>query len=123
MGVLGLNHVAFRSPDPAALREFYLELTGGEALDAAHDPVRLGSVLLVFFESETGGPGDRDPDELAFDVDARGFGEILANAERMGCVTKQPVEPTPWSRAFLVADPEGRRIEFTYDDRAVYWQE
>ena len=51
------------------------------------------------------------------------FGEILANAERMGCVTKPPVEPTPWSRAFLVADPEGRRIEFTYDDRAVYWQE
>jgi hypothetical protein len=43
MGVLGVNHIAFRSHDPVALRRFYLELMGGESLDAVHDPIRMWS--------------------------------------------------------------------------------
>ena len=122
MGVLGVNHIAFRTVDPEALRDFYVALTGGEHLDGAHDPVRLGGTLLVFFHSEENAIGT-DPDELAFDVDAHGFGEVLANAERLGCLTRAPVEHTPWSKGFLVVDPDGRRLEFVHDDQSVYWAE
>lgn len=121
MGVLGVNHIAFRTPDTARLRAFYEELTGAEPLSGAHDPLRVGATLLVFFPSD-GRPAE-DPDELAFDVDAAGFADVLERARRLGAVQREPVEPTPWSRAFLVRDPDGRRIEFTYDDRGVYWEE
>jgi len=119
VGPLGVNHVAFRSPDPARLREFYETLLGAEMVRGAHDPLRVGSTLLVFFDAD--GPPGRD--ELAFDVDARGFAESLQRAESMGLAVRGPVEHTPWSRGFYVDDPDGRRIEITYDDRAVYWQE
>ena len=42
MGVLGINHLAFRTPDPDLLRRFYLELTGAEELEGEHRPLRLG---------------------------------------------------------------------------------
>jgi catechol 2,3-dioxygenase-like lactoylglutathione lyase family enzyme len=32
MAVLGINHIAFRTPDPAGLRAFYLELLDAEPL-------------------------------------------------------------------------------------------
>src|SRR6266571_5101515 len=48
VGVLGVNHIAFRTPDAERLRRFYLELLGGEAVEATHTPVRVGSTLLVF---------------------------------------------------------------------------
>jgi len=32
VGVLGINHIAFRTPDADRLRGFYLELLGAEAL-------------------------------------------------------------------------------------------
>jgi hypothetical protein len=38
-------------------------------------------------------------------------------------LTREPVNPTAWSRAFLVRDPDGRRIEVTYDNRGIYWLE
>ena len=123
MGVLGVNHIAFRTTDPDALRGFYAELTGGEPLDGAHGPVRVGAALLVFFESESAGAAIDDPDEIAFDVDAHGFDDVLARAERLGCVTRPPVEHTPWSKGFLVRGPDGRRVEFVYDDHGVYWKE
>jgi catechol 2,3-dioxygenase-like lactoylglutathione lyase family enzyme len=122
MGVLGVNHIAFRTPDPDSLRDFYLALTGGEPLQGEHGPVRLGGTLLVFFPSDESAVG-ADPDELAFDVDAAGFGEVLENAERLGCLSRAPVEHTPWSKGFLVHDPDGRRLEFVYDDQAVFWSE
>ena len=122
MGVLGINHVAFRTPDPARLRAFYLELLGVEELDGAHYPLRAGSVLLVFFESQAGGAA-ADPDELAFEVDRAGFDESLERARRLDCLQREPVEHTPVSKGFLVADPDGRRIEIVHEDRGVYWRE
>jgi catechol-2,3-dioxygenase len=120
IGVLGVDHIAFRSHDPVALRRFYLELTGGEPLDAVHDPVRIGHTLLVFFASERHYQ-DADPDELAFNVDAAGFDDVLARAQRLGALQRGPFQHTEWSKGFYVSDPEGRRLEFTYDDQSVYW--
>ena len=122
MGVLGVNHIAFRTPDPARLKAFYRELLDAEELAGSHDPLRIGHTLLVFFPSERAGAAD-DPDELAFDADRTGFDEALERARTLGVVQREPVEPTPWSRAFLVRDPDGRRIEITHDDRSVYWRE
>ena len=121
MGVLGINHIAFRTPDVARLKRFYVELMAAEPLAGSHDPLRVGTMLLVFFPAETRQP--EDPDELAFDVDAAGFEQVLERARRLGALQREPVEPTPWSRAFVVRDPDGRRLEFTYDDRGVYWRE
>jgi catechol 2,3-dioxygenase-like lactoylglutathione lyase family enzyme len=122
MGILGVNHIAFRTPDPPGLKAFYRELLDAEELDGSHDPLRVGHTLLVFFPSERGGAA-ADPDELAFDADLAGFEQTLERARRMGVLQREPVDPTPWSRAFLVRDPDGRRIEITYDDRSVYWRE
>lgn len=122
MGVLGVNHIAFRTPDPARLRAFYAELLGAEALDGSHDPLRAGSALLVFFESEAN-PLSEDSDEIAFDVDAPGFDETLERARAMDAVVREPVAHSPWSRGFYVRDPDGRRIEITYDNRGIYWLE
>jgi catechol 2,3-dioxygenase-like lactoylglutathione lyase family enzyme len=122
IGVLGINHIAFRTPDVARLRDFYAELLDPEPLTGAHDPLRVGSTILVFFPSDRGGAAE-DPDEIAFDCDAAGFEQAFERAKRLGVVTRDPVEPTPWSKAFLVRDPDGRRIELTYDDHGVYWRE
>ena len=122
MGVVGVNHIAFRTPDVPRLKAFYQELLGAEPLSGSHDPLRAGRVVLVSFQSQRAGVAD-DPDEIAFDVDAAGFDEALGRARKMGALRREPVEPTPWSRAFLVADPDGRRIEVTYDDHGVYWRE
>lgn len=122
MGVLGVNHIAFRTPDPAGLRRFYAELLDAEELDGAHDPLRIGGTLLVFFQSDANAIAD-DPDEIAFDCDAAGFAAAYERAKALGALQREPVEPTPWSKAFLVRDPDGRRIELTHDDLAVYWQE
>ena len=122
MGVLGVNHIAFRTPDPAGLRRFYAELLDAEELDGAHDPLRIGGTLLVFFQSDANAIAD-DPDEVAFDCDAVGFAAAYERAKALGALQREPVEPTPWSKAFLVRDPDGRRIELTHDDLAVYWQE
>jgi catechol 2,3-dioxygenase-like lactoylglutathione lyase family enzyme len=119
VGVLGVNHIAFRTPDPQRLRRFYETLLGAERLEGSHDPLRAGGTLLVFF-TEVGPIGQ---DELAFDVDARGFEESLRAAERLGLAVRGPVEHTPWSKGFYVDDPDGRRVEITYDDRGVYWRE
>jgi catechol 2,3-dioxygenase-like lactoylglutathione lyase family enzyme len=122
VGVLGVNHVAFRTPDPGRLKRFYEELFAPEVVSGSHDPLRLGATLLVFFESD-GNPISEDPDEIAFDVDLAGFEETLERARALGVVTREPVNPTAWSRAFLVRDPDGRRIEVTYDNRGIYWLE
>jgi catechol 2,3-dioxygenase-like lactoylglutathione lyase family enzyme len=123
VGVLGVNHIAFRTRDPDALRTFYAQLTGAEPLDAAHGALRVGTALLVFFPTDLESVVSDDADEIAFDVDAAGFAGALAEAERLGCVAREPVDHTPWSRGFLVRDPDGRRIEFVHDDRSVYWRE
>jgi catechol 2,3-dioxygenase-like lactoylglutathione lyase family enzyme len=122
MGILGINHIAFRTPDPDELRRFYLELTGAEALEGAHSPIRLGHTLLVFFQSPSTGAA-ADPDEIAFDVDSTGFEDVLERARRLGCEIRGPVEHTPSSRGFYLSDPDGRRLEFTHDDPGVYWRE
>ncbi len=121
LSVLGVNHIAFRTPDPARLKRFYADLLEAEELEGSHDPLRAGGVILVFFPSESTPPDD--PDEIAFDCDAGGFTRAYETAKRLGVVTRDPVEPTPWSKAFLVRDPDGRRIELTYDDHGVYWRE
>ncbi|HYW26335.1 MAG TPA: VOC family protein [Terriglobales bacterium] len=122
MGVLGINHIAFRSPDAARLRSFYADLLGAESLSGAHEPLRVGTVLLVFFSSEHGGAGP-DADEIAFDVDARGFEDVLARAHRLGTQVRGPLEHSAHSRGFYVGDPEGRRVEIIYEDRGVFWKE
>ena len=122
VGVLGINHVALRTPDPTRLRRFYLELTGAEELEGEHGPLRLGQTMLVFFRSESRGAAT-DPDEIAFDVDRPGFSEVLERAQRLGCEVRGPLEHTPSSRGFYLSDPDGRRLEFTHEDRGVYWRE
>ena len=122
MGVLGINHIAFRSPEPARLRSFYGDLLGAESLSGAHDPLRVGTVLLVFFFSEAGGTGP-DPDEIAFEVDSDGFEDVLARAHRRGLAVRGPVDHTPYSRGFYVSDPDGRRVEIIHEDRGVFWKE
>ena len=122
MAVIGINHIAFRTPDTAALKRFYEELLAAEPVDGAHDPLRVGRTLLVFFESDAN-PISADPDELAFDADATAFQAIYERARQMGALQREPVAPTPWSKAFLVRDPDGRRVEITYDDLGVYWRE
>jgi catechol 2,3-dioxygenase-like lactoylglutathione lyase family enzyme len=122
LGVLGVNHIAFRTPDPARLRAFYAELLGAEPLEGSHEPLRAGSALLVFFGSEKNALSE-DPDEIAFDVDSVGFDETLERARLLGAVVREPVAHTPWSKGFYVADPDGRRIEITYDNRGIYWLE
>lgn len=122
MGVLGVNHIAFRTPDPARLRAFYAELLGAEALEGSHEPLRAGATLLVFFASDKNALSE-DPDEIAFDVDAHGFDEILERARLLDAVVRDPVAHSPWSKGFYVKDPDGRRIELTHDDRGIYWLE
>jgi catechol 2,3-dioxygenase-like lactoylglutathione lyase family enzyme len=123
VGVLGVNHIAFRTREQERLREFYAELLDAEALDGAHGALRAGDALRVFFETESEPVVGRDPDELAFDVDAAGFVEVLARAQRMDCLVRPPVEHTPWSKGFLVRDPDGRRIELVHDDHSVFGRE
>jgi catechol 2,3-dioxygenase-like lactoylglutathione lyase family enzyme len=122
VGVLGINHLAFRSSDPDRLRRFYLELTGAEEVDGAHTPLRIGQTLLVFFASEAPGIA-RDPDEIAFDVDRSGFDDVLKRARGLGCDIRGPVAHSPGSRGLYLSDPDGRRLEFTYEDRGLYWRE
>jgi catechol 2,3-dioxygenase-like lactoylglutathione lyase family enzyme len=122
MGVLGVNHLAFRTSDPDRLRRFYLELTGADELEGEHDPIRIGRTLLVFFASEAHGAAE-DPDEIAFDVDSSGFDEVLGRARALGCEIRGPLEHTPFSKGFYLNDPDGRRLEFIHDDPSVYWRE
>ncbi len=122
MGVLGVNHLAFRTPDPDSLRRRDLQLTGAEELEGEHGALRLGQTLLAFFQSTLPGMA-ADPDEIAFDVDAPGFDDVLKRARRLGCEIRGPLEHTPSSRGFYLNDPDGRRLEFTHDDRGIYWRE
>jgi catechol 2,3-dioxygenase-like lactoylglutathione lyase family enzyme len=122
VGVLGVNHLAFRTPDPDRLRRFYVELTGADELEGEHRPIRVGHTLLVFFAS----PEHRvteDPDEIAFDVDHVGFDEVLRRARALDCDIRGPVEHTAFSKGFYLNDPDGRRLEFIHDDLGVYWRE
>lgn len=121
MGVLGVNHLAFRTPDPEGLRRFYLELTGADEIEGEHAPLRIGRTLIVFFAAEAPGAAV-DPDEIAFDVDASGFDDVLGRARRLGCAIRGPVEHTASSKGFYLNDPDGRRLEFIHDDPGVYWR-
>jgi catechol 2,3-dioxygenase-like lactoylglutathione lyase family enzyme len=122
MAILGVNHLAFRTPDPARLSAFYARLLAAERLEGAHGPLRVGSTTLVFFPSDSNEIGP-DPDEIAFDADADGFEAALDRARDLGALEREPVEHTQASRGFLVRDPDGRRIEVAYEDRGVYWRE
>jgi hypothetical protein len=104
MGVTGINHIACRTPDVARLKVSYEELLGAEPLAGSHDPLRVGTVILVFVESARASVGD-DPDEIAFDAHAASFAANLGRARGMDVVTQDLVEPTPWSRALLSATP------------------
>ncbi len=121
MGVLGVNHLAFRTPNPDGLRRFYLELTGADELEGEHAPIRVGQTLLVFFAAEVHGSA-ADPDEIAFDVDGSGFEDVLRRARALGCEIRGPVEHTPFSKGFYLSDPDGRRLEFIHDNPGVYWR-
>ncbi len=122
MGVLGINHIAFRTPDVERLHAFYAQLLEGEPLEGEHHGLRAGAVLLVFFPSASGGTR-QDPDELAFDVDRGEFDRVLERARAMGALAREPVAHARWSRGFYLVDPDGRRIEIIHDDRSVYWIE
>jgi len=47
---------------------------------------------------------------------------VLERARGLGCAIRGPVRHTPISEGFYLEDPDGRRLEFTYDDRGVYWR-
>jgi catechol 2,3-dioxygenase-like lactoylglutathione lyase family enzyme len=119
MGVFGIDHIAFRTADPAGLRAFYLELLGAEALEGEHGALRVGATTLVFFEGRARG----GEDEIAFDADSLGFTRALEAARRLGCVEREPVAHTPASRGFVVRDPDGRRIEVMWVDEGLFWRE
>ena len=116
MGVFSINHVAFRTSDGAAARVDF-NLLGAEVVVGAHDPLRVGSTLLVFFEAT--GPAGQD--EIAFDADA-GVSTSRSGVRGRWAEVTGPVEHTAWSRGFYVTDQDGRRLEVTYDNRGVYWQ-
>jgi catechol 2,3-dioxygenase-like lactoylglutathione lyase family enzyme len=122
VGIVGINHIAFRTADPARLSAFYARLLAAERLEGAHGPLRVGSTTLVFFPSDANEIG-RDPDEIAFDADADGFQTALERARGLGVLEREPVQHTKSSRGFVVRDPDGRRIEIAYEDRGVYWRE
>src|SRR5919201_3773894 len=105
VGVLGVNHLAFRTPDRDRLRRFYLELTGADELEGEHDPIRIGQTLLVFFAAEAHGAA-ADPDEIAFDVDRSGFDDVLQRARALGCDVHGPIEHTAHSKGFYLHDPD-----------------
>jgi catechol 2,3-dioxygenase-like lactoylglutathione lyase family enzyme len=107
VGVLGVNHLAFRTPDPGRLRRFYLELTAADELEGEHGPIRIGQTLLVFFAAEAHGAA-ANPDEIAFDVDRSGFEDILQRVRRLGYDVRGPVEHTAFSKGFYLCDPDGR---------------
>jgi hypothetical protein len=71
VSVLGINHLAFRTPDRSR---------------------GLGDPRLLRLRRPVGGGSD----EIAFDVDAAGFDEVLARARRMGAVQREPVSPNAW---------------------------
>ena len=48
---------------------------------------------------------------------------MIERARGLGCQIRGPLEHTPSSRGFYLSDPDGRRLEFTHDDRGVYWRE
>ncbi|HUA11063.1 MAG TPA: VOC family protein [Solirubrobacteraceae bacterium] len=121
MGVIGVNHLALRTPDATALRRFYLDLTGAEPLDGDHEPIRLGQTLIVFFPSEDAGAAP-DADEIAFDVDGAGFDDVLGRANGLGCDVRGPVAHNACSTSFYLRDPDGRRLEFILADPGVYWR-
>jgi catechol 2,3-dioxygenase-like lactoylglutathione lyase family enzyme len=58
MSVLGINHIAFRTPAVERLKGFYRDLFAAEPLSGEHDPLRVG-LLLVFFPAATRQPDDR----------------------------------------------------------------
>jgi catechol 2,3-dioxygenase-like lactoylglutathione lyase family enzyme len=120
MGALGIDHVAFRTPDAARLRTFYAELLDAEPLVGEHAPLRVGHTLLVFFEEADASVGG---DELAFDVDGPGFERCLERARQLRVLQRQPVQHGAFSRGFYRRDPDGRRVEIVHNDDAVFWQE
>jgi catechol 2,3-dioxygenase-like lactoylglutathione lyase family enzyme len=123
VAVLGLNHVAFRTTDAVRLRDFYLALLDAEELGGEHGVLRAGSLVLAFFEADAPGIGRGETDELAFEVDAAGFEDVLRRAGELDALDRPPVPHTRWSRRFVVRDPDGRPLEFVHDDLGVYWRE
>jgi hypothetical protein len=122
VGVLGVNHIAFRTHDPGALRRFFSSSRPGDPLEGEHDPVRVGRALLVFCAAETPGAA-AESDEIGFDVDLSGFDDVLQRARALGCDVRGPVDHTAHSKGFYLKDPDGRRLEFIHEDPGVYWQE
>ena len=57
MGVLGINHLAFRTPDPDLLRRFYLELTGAEEVEGElrerAGAIEAASLISLWFGDST----------------------------------------------------------------------
>jgi catechol 2,3-dioxygenase-like lactoylglutathione lyase family enzyme len=90
MAVLGLNHIAFRSTDAAALRDFYLTLLAAEELGGEHGVLRAGSLVLAFVETDAPQGRPDDGDALAFEVDAAGFEEVLGRAGDLGRWSVRP---------------------------------
>lgn len=121
MGILGINHIAFHTPDIKRLHGFYSQLLDAEPIEGEHYPLRVGRTLLVFFETESG-QGEPSGTEIAFDVDRVGFDEMYERSKNLGALEHEPREVNEWSRLFHVRDPDGRRIEFSYNNPGVFWR-
>jgi hypothetical protein len=120
LGILGINHIDLHSPDPVALREFYLSLLDAEPLNGYHDPLRVGSLQLAFHpldpEATIGGA------EIAFDADFAGYRDTLARATSMGALDGDEVRWNDHARSFYFVDPDGRRAEVSLHDPGVFWR-
>ncbi len=41
----------------------------------------------------------------------------------MDVPVRGPIDHSPLSRGFYLSDPDGRRVEVTYQDHGVFWDE
>jgi len=115
---LRLHHLAFRTPDVAALAAFYRELFGFEVVrDGLPRSLWLGlagDAVLMIERREAGeaSPGPASMELVAFGVDEALRTEIRERARARGCFDGET--------AFTVylRDPDGRRVGVSSYDLA-----
>jgi catechol 2,3-dioxygenase-like lactoylglutathione lyase family enzyme len=111
--IAGIAHVAFRTSDPAAARQFYGKVLGLAAsreqptTDRVHFRVNDRQAIII----EAGLPADTEErlSHLAFETADL---EALATYLKAHSVAVETVSPPCAARALRVRDPDGHPIEF-----------
>jgi catechol 2,3-dioxygenase-like lactoylglutathione lyase family enzyme len=110
--ILGVAHIALKTNDMAAARDFYGHYLGFEALASATHGTMFKVNDHQYIDVAATLTGDEDRlDHIAFETaDAHQLREYLA---ARGMKVPAAVEPDPdGDYSFTVEDPEGHRIEF-----------